>query len=162
MPIHNRFVRGPNGEVSPEGLVNLGAFFQVEIHVPPAIAKVLSDNNQPIPSPVTGVAIVDTGATMTCVQESILRDQLKLQPIGTVDATTASGQVTQNVYPARVVASEQRMTLDLDGVAGVDLSGQTVATAPVPQPVIALLGRNFLRHCVFIWNGPGGHWTITL
>ena len=162
MPIHNFFARDPKGEVSPEVFARLGAFLQVEIHVPPAIGKVLSDDNRPIPPPVTGVAIVDTGATMTCVQESILRDQLQLQPIRTVKSGTASGQVTQNVYPARIVAANQGITMDLNAVAGVDLTGQTVATLPEPQTVIGLLGRNFLRYCVFIWNGPGGYWTITL
>lgn len=139
------------------------AFLNIEIHIPPAIATALTDAGNPIPAPVTGVALIDTGATMTCIHETILKDQLGLNPIDVINAGTARGPVQQNVYPARIVgAVGQSFTLDLDRVAGVDLSGQTVATLPAPQQVVALLGRNFLSHCVFIWNGPGGFWTISV
>ena len=163
MPIHNRFIRDRDGNLSPEALIGLGAFLNIEIHVPPAIATALTDAGSPVPAPVTGVALIDTGATITCIHEPILRDQLGLNPISVMKAGTASGPTQQNVYPARIVGTvAQSFTLDLDGVAGVNLSGQIVNTLPDPQEVVALLGRNFLSHCVLIWNGPGGFWTISI
>ena len=163
MPTHNKFYRHPTtGDLDPAGLMVMGAFLQVAIHVPPAIANDLAAKNEPVPSPVSGVAVIDTGATMTCVHESILKDQLGLNPISVITVGTASGRTQRNVYPARILTTEQNITLDLDGVAGVDLTGQTVQTSPRPQDVIALLGRSFLSHCLLVWNGPGGFWSFSI
>jgi len=63
MPIHNRFFRRPNQEQSPEGLSSVGPLLQVQVMVPPAFAVLLGQNNQPIPTPGTGWALIDTGAT---------------------------------------------------------------------------------------------------
>ena len=137
MPTHNKFYRHPTtGDLNPAGLMVMGAFLQVAIHVPPAIANDLAAKNEPVPSPVSGVALIDTGATMTCVHESILKDQLGLHPISVITVGTASGRTQQNVYPARIVTTEQNITLDLDGVAGVDL------TRPDSADLTAASGRD--------------------
>jgi hypothetical protein len=72
---------------------------------------------------------------------------------------TAGGQVRQHIYPARIVFPTRGWTIDFQGVVGVDLNGQVVQTNP-PQPLIALIGRNILERAVFIYNGPGGFWTL--
>lgn len=159
MPTHNRFVRDNDGNLSPKGLIQLGAFFPIEIQVPPAIADVLTKQGHPLPSPATGMALIDTGATMTCVDESLLQG-LGLKPISVINSGTASGPVQQSVYPGRLYFPSQGWTVDLAGVVGVNLTGQQVPLQP-PQPLVALLGRNFLEHFVFIWNGPGGFWTLS-
>jgi hypothetical protein len=100
---------------------------------------------------------VDTGATMTCVDERTLT-ALGLQPVQTVTSGTAAGPKQQSVYFARVSFPILGWTIDLP-VAGVDLSGQEVMLVP-PQPVMALLGRNLLSQCMLVWNGPGGFWSI--
>jgi hypothetical protein len=105
------------------------------------------------------MALVDTGATMTCIHEPILTG-LGLHPVNTMAAGTAAGQVQQSIYVAQIIFPQMGWTIDLP-VAGVDLTGQSIAIDP-PQPLIALLGRNLLNQCVLIWNGPGGHWTITI
>lgn len=97
---------------------------------------------------------------MTCVEENILTDLL-LNPIGVVNTGTANGPVQQNVYPGRIVFPTKGWTFDLNQVAGVNLSGQVVNETP-PKPIIALLGRNFLEKCVFIYNGTMGTWTISM
>jgi hypothetical protein len=105
------------------------------------------------------MALIDTGASMTCVHEPILR-QIQLNPIGVALFGTAKGQVQQSIYPARIVFPVWGgMTIDFQGVAGVDLSGQSIQTTP-PEPVICLVGRNILERFVFVYNGPGGFWTI--
>ena len=135
----------------------VGAFLTMDVHVPPVVATALSAAGDPIPPSSPGIALIDTGATMTCVHEPILTG-LGLHPVGTVASGTAAGQTQQSIYVARVSFPLLGWNLDLP-VAGVDLTGQMLATVP-PQPVIALLGRNLLAACVLIWNGPGGYWTI--
>lgn len=102
MPIHSHRVNDSSGNPSPGGLTNVGAFFPIEVHVPPAIAALLDDQNMPVPAPFSGLALIDTGATLTCVHETLLA-RLGLNPIGVITSGTASGPVQQNVYPARIV-----------------------------------------------------------
>lgn len=162
MPVHNGFIRDAAGNASPAGLRQLGAFFPIEIHVPPPIAELLTQQGQPVPSGVSGLALVDTGATLTCVHEPILTG-LGLNPISVVQSGTANGLVPQNVYPARLVFPSTGWTVDAQQAVGVNLGGQTMqldATQP-PQAVIALLGRNLLEHWVLVWNGPVGFWSVS-
>jgi hypothetical protein len=158
MPIYNRFFRDSSQQINPNGLMLVGAVLPIEIHVPPQIAQVLADRGDPIPAPVSGLALIDTGATLTCVHEPVLQ-QLGLNPIGIVQSGTASGPVQQSQYPARLVSPDQGWTSDINAVTGVNLSGQQIPLDP-PQDLIALIGRNLLQHWVLIWNGPGGFWTL--
>jgi hypothetical protein len=159
MPTHNGFIRDQNGNLSAPGLVNLGVFYPVEIHIPPQIVQILTNAGQPIPKCVTGMGLVDTGATSTCVHEPILQG-LGLNAVGIVNCGTAGGLIQRNIYPARIVFPAQGWALDLNQAVGVDLTGQVINKVP-PEPIIALLGRDLLQHWVFIYNGPGGFWTVS-
>jgi len=159
LPVYNRFLLNPaNNQADPALLTLAGAVLPIEIHVPPVIAQVLVDRGDPVPAPITGLAIIDTGATLTCVHEPVLQ-QLGLNPTGIVHSGTASGPVQQSQYPARLISPDQGWTFDVTAT-GVNLTGQQVPTSP-PQPLIALIGRDLLQNCVLIWNGPGGFWTLT-
>ena len=161
MPIHNQIIRDGNMNLSPRGLMELGAYFPVEVHAPPQIADVLTKQGATVPTPVSGVGLIDTGATFTCIEETILSSNLQLNPIGVVNVGTADGQRQRNVYRGRVVFPTKGWTMDLGRVVGVDLSGQFVRELQ-PKPIIALIGRNFLERCVFIYNGLMGSWTLSM
>ena len=158
MPTRNQFLVDPAGNLSPAALANVGAVLTLDVHVPPVIAASLSAAGQPVPTAASGLALIDTGATMTCVHEPHLTG-LGLNPVSTVQVGTAAGPVQQNVYMARLVLPELGWTVDLP-VAGVNLAGQQAAVTP-PQPIIALIGRNLLQLCVFTWNGVGGFWSLS-
>lgn len=160
VPIHTQFNYNKNGKLSAGALAQLGAFFPIEVQVPPQIAEVMTKAGQTVPKSVSGIGLIDTGATLTCIQEDILVS-LGLNPIGQANAGTANGPVQRNIYPARIVFPTKGWTLDLARAMGVNLTGQVIPTDP-PQPIIALLGRNLLERCVFIYNGLVGLWTITL
>lgn len=146
--------------VHPEGLVVAGAYFPIEVHVPQAIADALTQASIPLPVPQVGLAIIDTGATMTAVHERALTS-LALQPINTIGMGTANGPVTQNVYAARIFFPTLGWNLELQQVVGANLAGQVIPIQP-PQPMICLIGRNTLRDWILIWNGPGGFWTVAV
>ncbi len=131
----------------------------VEIHVPPEIAAVLTDNGEAVPAPKAGVGLLDTGASGCCVDDSLLQ-QLNLNPVGRQKTLTANGPAEQNVYVARIIFPTKGWTLDLR-LIGVDLTGQFAQEVP-PKPIIALLGRDFLERGVFIYNGSAGYWTVTI
>lgn len=159
MPIRNTFLTSPtsNGRPDPGALVVAGAFLTMDVHLPPVLATALTTAGQTVPPAQSGVALVDTGATMTCVHEPVLLG-LGLNAVGTVNSGTANGQVQQTLYMARVTFPEVGWSLDLP-VVGVDLTGQMILTDP-PQQLFALVGRNLLHNCILVWNGPGGYWTI--
>ncbi len=67
----------------------------VEINVPQSLANVLTSQGAALPQPVTGSALVDTGATSCCVEESLVQG-LGLQPVGQVNVCGQSGVKLQN------------------------------------------------------------------
>lgn len=138
----------------------LGPILAIEIHVPTAIAQQLSAANKPIPAPATGYALVDTGATLTCVHEPILK-ALGLNPVGPITSGTAAGMVQQNAYAAQIRIPSNGYVADLAPVGGVDLSGQVVQMQGNP-PLIALLGRNLLMQGVLVYNGSAGVWSFSV
>ncbi len=159
MPIRNNFVRDANNQISSAALRVVGAVTPVEIHVPQAIVQVLAQQNRPIPTAVTGLAIIDTGASNTCVHEASLTS-LGLNPISVVSSGTAAGIARHNVYPGRLIFPTHGWNLDIARLTGVDLSGQMIPVTP-PQQLLVLVGRDILEHTILIWNGPAGEWTIT-
>jgi heterodisulfide reductase subunit C len=44
----------------------------VEVSIPTALAQVLAAQNQVSPPPATGIALIDTGATRSCVDSKII------------------------------------------------------------------------------------------
>lgn len=159
MPTHNQFNYDQSGKQSPVALLQMGAFFPIEVHVPPKVAEALTNAGQPVPKGIAGLGLIDTGATLTCISETVLK-KLGLNPFDVVNSGTADGPKQQSVYPARIVFPTKGWTLDLNKAVGVNLEGQIIPKVP-PEPIIALLGRNLLQHWVFIYNGVGGFWTVS-
>jgi predicted aspartyl protease len=160
--IYNHFMTlgGQPIAIHPDGLVIAGAYFPVEVHVPKVIADSLASAGQPVPPPQVGLAIIDTGATMTAVHEAALT-ALGSRPVSTVNMGTANGPVVQNVYAARIFFPTTGWNLELQQVVGSNLAGQVIPITP-PQPMICLIGRSTLKDWVLVWNGPGGFWTVSV
>ncbi len=155
MPIHNRFFL-QGGQINPNVLIQTGPLLQVEVAIPPALAQLLTAQNQPIPPAVQGFALIDTGATRSCVDAQVI-SSLGVQPIGLIATGTAGGQVQQSLYPAKLRFPAEGLEIEFSSVIGVDLTGQSMAG----RRIIALVGRDVLSRCVFIYNGPGGFFTLT-
>lgn len=164
LPVFNNIFRKADGSIdaNPQNLTVIGATFDVEIHVPPMVADALRAAGQEVPAPITGLALIDTGATLMSADEACLQ-KLKLTPIGTIDSITAKGPMLQKTYVARLyfprMSAEFNQLFNLIQLPGSDLAGQMVPLVP-PQPMIVLLGRTALAHCQFTWNGPLGIWTL--
>lgn len=157
MPIYN----GAQGLSAPDprALFDKGPVLDVEVDIPHALKELLMKTGKPVPSPVVGVALVDTGATLTAVDEAVMR-HLGVSPIGKNLVGTANGPVEQGRYPACLVFPTfppEGMILEFSGVTGVNLMG----ASSNKKPIIALLGRDFLSHCVLVYNGTTGHFSIS-
>lgn len=162
MPTHNKFYRDPDGNHSPQNLQIIGPLLQVEVSVASALAQHLASQGQPLPAPVSGWALVDTGATSTCVHETVIAG-LGANPIGVATTGTAHGPVQRALYAARLNFPAEGFNLEFSSVIGVDLAGQSPPETKEAGrlPLIALVGRDILMGCVFTYNGPGGFFTLS-
>lgn len=123
----------------------------VQIEVPEALAKQLASAGKPIPTPVTGMALIDTGATMTAVDSGVVT-ALGVNPVGVVAVGTAGGPTSQPVYPIR---------LQIQGV-GLVINFSSVTGAPLkPMNLVALLGRDVLTRMILIYDGPSSEYTLS-
>lgn len=139
----------------PPALQAKGAILQVEVNLPQPLIDLLSAQAKPIPAPSVGMALIDTGASMTCVEESILT-ALGINPIGLVSLGTAAGPVQRPLYAAKLAFPETKLLAELSRVVAVDLRGQTIGD----KPLIALVGRDILQVCQFTYNGSGGFFIL--
>lgn len=133
-----------------EALFQEGPIVDLLIRVPKAIEEALHKERKPIPAPVIGRGLIDTGASNTAVDEAVLRDALQLQPIGTRANHGAHGVDQRNVYACGLEIPTVA-TADLPQVVGVNLAGSGLAV---------LIGRDFLLGKIMIYDGTIGAFTV--
>ncbi len=111
------------------------------------------------PQPVPIQALVDTGASHTCVDPTILA-VLGLTPTGTAPVhTPTTGQTPQQVNQYDVGLL----------IPGADVGHPPLVRNPLPvlesaltvQGIQALIGRDVLSDCVMIYNGATGLFTLS-
>jgi predicted aspartyl protease len=157
MPTHNQYFRDQNKQLNSQAMVLAGPVLQVEISVEATLAEYLTAHNQPVPQPIGGWALIDTGATRTAIDQSVVK-HLNLSPIDQVVLSTAHGQREAGVYACRMkLVSTALPEITASRATEVDLAGQSVAD----KTIIALIGRDLLSNCVFVYNGTNGHFSIS-
>jgi hypothetical protein len=135
-----------------------GPVLTVVIGVSVARGDALMTAGRPVPAGISARALIDTGASCTCVDPSILV-KLALTPTGTVSVHTPS------TGPAAHLAEQYDVSLLVPG-AGAHHVPLALPAIPVMaaelsvQGIDALIGRDVLRDCIFIYNGSVGLFTI--
>ena len=155
MPIYNRYyTQGPQKESDPEHLKRVGPRLQVEIHLPLILEEDLEKRGIPSPGPITGLALIDTGASITAVDREEIINKFNIQPIGITEVVTPSGRAKQNIYPVSLSfpgTSLPRVPLVI--AVGSELKQQNF---------VVLIGRDILSHCVLVYNGTGAIITLSV
>lgn len=143
------FVDGPNG--TGQGmLVQYGPTLEVDIGF--AVNYVPTPGSLP-DLQVKGVnALVDTGATASCIDAGLAM-QLNLPIIDRQNVGGISGSYEVNMHLAHVVVPGLNKYIS-GAFAGVDLRGGG-------QPHVALIGRTFLQHFTFFYDGRTGSVSIS-
>ena len=131
----------------------------VEIGVTVSLPRQTAMTTQGIPAPPPQLvrALIDTGASCTCIDNGVII-QLGLQPTGTaqmVTPSTGSIPTTVNQYDLAIYlfmdnqhVHQMAMTIP---VIGADFSSQTID---------ALIGRDLLSEGGFFYNGTTNTLTI--
>ena len=110
MPILNVQFAGqgklPDGTavpIPPQGvLTQRSPIVQVTVSVGQQIATQVLQGGGTLPPPVSGLALIDTGASVTCVDQDAA-NQLQLPAIDVVQIASAShAAAEQNVYPIQI------------------------------------------------------------
>jgi len=110
---------------------------------------------QPIPQPIQVRALIDTGASCTCVDPAVLRG-LGLTPTGSTPIHTPStGGALHNAeqYDVCIIFRNPEISLELPTVP-------VVAAELQVQGIQALLGRDVLTTCLLVYNGQRGFFTL--
>ena len=138
-----------------EELQKNGAITDVEVHTSVLLTKLLKKKKKPIPKSIKGTALFDTGATHTCIDNSVIR-KLKIKPSHYIKVATPTGIVNAPVFRVMLHLPLIRISLDFNRAVGVDLSKVAVKD----QKLFVLIGRDVLARCIFIYNGHTGRYTF--
>jgi hypothetical protein len=150
MPVHNVFPFGIQNIHPAELLQGHGLLLNVEVNVSDALAQILIEQNQAIPSAIAGRALVDTGASICAVDEESAV-ALGLQPVGQSSVSGVGGTQIRNVYVAKILFPGTPIPQQEWTLTGADLKDQNL---------LVLIGRDILRNCVLVYNGPMGCYTL--
>jgi hypothetical protein len=141
-----------NLRISPQGpLIDV----LVGVSTPRQVA--LTQAGQTVPANVQCSLLVDTGASNTCIDASIIH-ALALTPSGATTvhtpSTTATHMHTANQYDVRILIPSPHMTRNFDAIPVIE-------TDLLHQGIAGLLGRDLLAHCLLVYNGELGIFTLS-
>jgi hypothetical protein len=134
-------------------LLRQGPVVPVVLSVAQTVADQLLQQGLTVPNPVPGSALIDTGASSTCIDDAVAQQLQLLSAIDVVNMTSASHASTpQNIYPVLIeVAGGIRINVP-----------RAVGASLAPQGIVALIGRDFLQNCTLFYNGPTGSIALSL
>ena len=134
-------------------LVQRGPVFQVTIAVADQVAAELIKQGKTVQPAISGLALIDTGASVTCVDDETAQ-KLQLPIIDVVRMASASHASHQaNVYPIKLTITGLPIGINAPRAVGAALK---------TQGLIALLGRDILMHCTMHYNGVAGEITLAI
>ncbi len=134
-----------------------GPILNALVAVSQARATALTAAGREVPNAVPVFALVDTGASCTCVDPSVL-ENLRLTPTGNVSVNTPSTGATPHS------ADQYDVALIIPAANGPALVFQTIPVVSSDlfqaQGFHALIGRDILNRCVLVYNGNMGQFTL--
>lgn len=133
-------------------LIQRGPVLQATISLFQGMAEQLAQQGVQLPAPVTGAALIDTGAGMTCI-DSAIAESMGLPVVDVAMMTSASHANTQqNVYPITIEFTGFPIRIDAPRAMGAVLA---------PQGLALLIGRDVLQHTLLVYNGITGQITLS-
>jgi hypothetical protein len=129
------------------------------VGVSDARRQTLSAANEQVPTPQQVSALIDTGASDTCVDPAVL-NALGLSPTGAATVNTP----TTGTNPQ--IQDQYDVSLFIPGATATDLPLVITALPVISSELLAamgfhaLIGRDVLSRCLLAYNGTMRHFTI--
>ncbi len=150
-PVFHRDFEGSDDPAGRNQLERLGPLIPIQVAIPASATTQYESSQLKTSSPVNGFALFDTGASRTCVDESVLIG-LGLIATGTVRIAIPSGRSRRSRYYAGLSFPDCPLpNRDPFEVTGVDLQGSNY---------IALIGRDLMRDMLLMYDGVGARITF--
>jgi len=131
----------------------LGPVIPVAVTIEQSIAQQLLQQGTQVPAPVSGFGLIDTGASITCVDEAVAQS-LGIAPIDVVTMHSASHTDVQcNVYP---------ISFEIPSLGIGRNVPRAMAAALQAQGLVILIGRDALAACTFHYNGFTGVFELAI
>ncbi len=131
--------------------------------LPEALRRQLDAEGKTVPGPISGLLLVDTGASGSCIDDQVAHD-LGLVPVRIGRSHGVHGEADVNVYNALLHiaisdGSAQKEYLregEIRGVVGISDSYPEVDFQGEKRRLVGLLGRDVLRNTKFNYDGVNG------
>ena len=156
MPTLNIHVKAEDQHGKPiaasTGLAQGGPVVPVSLMISDAHRKVLGEEGRLVPPVVNGTALIDTGASNTCIDQGAA-EKAGLPTIGKAAMASASHPEHEvPVYSAKLVIP-QFSDIDVAYAMGANLGGMGLT---------ALIGRDLLQRAVLVYNGTDGSIALSI
>ena len=139
------------GSVPSETLEKKGPIIQIQLSLSLAATEIYVDQGLIIPQPLSGLALIDTGADQSCIDEGVI-EQMNLQAIDEVMVCSFEKEEEKSRYPIRMEFVGTDIGMDIPVI------GKPIKA--IRPKITALIGRDILRHCLLVYNGTTGYITI--
>lgn len=114
---------------------------------------VISGKGEKVPAPVAGYALIDTGASATCIdKDAANRAGLPIVDSGPLHSVTHASE-TVPIYAGSLTIQRANINFLAHRAYGVNL---------VEQGLTALIGRDILSQCILVYNGPDSSFSISI
>src|SRR5438105_13440515 len=111
--------------------------------------------NQAVPNPVQLRALIDTGASCTCIEAGALAP-LGLSPTGVIPITTPSSGLSPAIcsqYDVSITIVHPTVGMGFPAIPVVECQS-------LSSSFQALLGRDLLQHCLFVYDGHAQQFSL--
>ena len=149
--------KAPDGTAVPippsQAMSARGPVLQVSVTIISSVAEQVIQQGATLPSPISGLALIDTGATTTCIDDEIAQ-QIGAPVIDVVKMNSASHANTDaNIYPVHLEIAGFNIHINAQRCMGAALQ---------PHGLIMLIGRDVLAKCTLFYNGVSGQFTLSI
>lgn len=139
-------------------IVHDGPIVQIGIRISAPRGLALAKAKLPIPPAVITTGLIDTGASITCIDKSVIA-KLGLVPTGSCPIYSASS----GTAPQRCDLYDVSLTIFMDA-SQVQIASLTIPVAEIDLSQAAfdaLIGRDVLQKALMVYNGAAATVSLT-
>ena len=158
MPIINIRAESKNekGEIhpAPEALTHAGPIIPATLTLSDETQRVYTEKGEQPPEAVNGYAMIDTGASKTCVDQTCAK-KAGLPVVGTAKMASATqSEIAVPVFAGKITLAPTNIVIKVENGLGANLSAF--------NGLVALIGRDLLQSASFFYNGPDGFISLSI